>query len=133
MRAGEATLFHSLISTSLNVGLLDPLDICRAAEAAWRAGDAPLNAVEGFVRQILGWREFIRGIYWLHMPEYARKNELGATRKLPWLYWGGETHMRCMADAGRNHAPVCLRAPHPAADGDRQLRVAGRAAPGRGG
>jgi deoxyribodipyrimidine photolyase-related protein len=101
MQAGEATLFHSLVSTSLNLGLLEPLEICRAAEAAYRAGAAPLNAVEGFIRQILGWREFVRGIYWLHMPEYARLNALGATRKLPWLYWGGETRMFCMAEAVR--------------------------------
>ncbi len=101
MKAGEATLFHSLVSTSLNVGLLDALDICRAAEAAFRAGDAPLNAVEGFIRQILGWREFVRGIYWLHMPEYGRLNALAATRPLPWLYWGGKTHMHCLSEAVR--------------------------------
>ena len=71
MKAGEATLFHALVSTSLNTGLLSPLEACQAAEAAWRAGAAPLNAVEGFVRQILGWREFVRGVYWLKMPEYA--------------------------------------------------------------
>ena len=99
MKAGESTLFHSLISTSLNVGLLEPLDICRAVEAAWRRGDAPLNAAEGFIRQILGWREFVRGIYWLHMPRYGRLNALDATRRMPWFYWSGETDMRCMAEA----------------------------------
>jgi deoxyribodipyrimidine photolyase-related protein len=99
MKAGEAVLFHSLISTSLNVGLLDPLAICRAAERAFRDGQAKLNCAEGFIRQILGWREFVRGIYWLHMPEYATRNALGATRKLPWFYWSGETRMRCMAEA----------------------------------
>ena len=99
MKSGEASLFHSRISTSLNAGLLEPLAIVRAAEAAFRAGRAPLNAVEGFVRQILGWREFVRGIYWLNMPEYGRLNALGATRKLPWFYWSGETDMRCMAEA----------------------------------
>src|SRR3954453_13089410 len=72
MKAGEAAMFHALISTSLNTGLLDPLTACRAAEAAYREGTAPLNAVEGFVRQILGWREFVRGIYWWKMPEYGR-------------------------------------------------------------
>lgn len=101
MKAGEATLFHSLISTSLNAGLLDPLDVCRAAEAAYRTGDAPLNAVEGFIRQVLGWREFVRGIYWLNMPEYGRLNALEATRPLPWLYWGGETRMFCLAEGVR--------------------------------
>ena len=107
MKSGEASLFHSLISTSLNVGLLEPLAICRAAEAAYRDGRAPLNAVEGFVRQILGWREFIRGIYWLHMPEYAALNALDATRRLPSFYWSGKTRMACMAAAigqTREHA-----------------------------
>jgi deoxyribodipyrimidine photolyase-related protein len=99
MKAGEPTLFHALISTSLNLGLLDPLKICAAAEAAYRAGDAPLPAVEGFIRQIIGWREFIRGIYWLHMPDYAHKNALGAVRKLPWFYWTGETRMNCLHHA----------------------------------
>ncbi len=99
MRAGTPFMFHSLISAALNLGLLDPLDICRRAEAHWRDGDAPLNAVEGFVRQILGWREFTRGIYWLHMPRYAGLNALDAGRKLPAFYWTGETKMRCMADA----------------------------------
>ena len=107
MRHGDAVLFHSLISTSLNLGLLEPLSVCRAAEAAWRDGAAPLNCVEGFVRQILGWREFVRGIYWLHMPEYGQCNALAATRRMPWFYWSGETDMRCMADAiaqTREHA-----------------------------
>ncbi len=107
MKMGAPTLFHALISTSLNLGLLDPLAICRAAERAWREGAAPLAAVEGFVRQIIGWREYVRGIYWLHMPEYGRRNALEAHRKLPWFYWSGETHMRCMSDAvaaTREHA-----------------------------
>ncbi len=58
-----------------------------------------MNAVEGFIRQVLGWREFVRGIYWLNMPGYDRLNALGATRNLPWFYWSGETDMRCMAEA----------------------------------
>jgi deoxyribodipyrimidine photolyase-related protein len=99
MKTGAPNLFHSLISTSLNLGLLDPRAICDAAEAAYRAGRAPLNAVEGFVRQILGWREFIRGIYWLHMPKYGKKNALQAERKLPWFYWSGETNMNCLHQA----------------------------------
>ena len=96
MKTGEPALFHALISTSLNAGLLDPREICQAAEEAYRSGHAPLNAVEGFIRQVLGWREFIRGIYWLNMPGYGTKNALGATRKLPWFYWSGETRMNCM-------------------------------------
>jgi deoxyribodipyrimidine photolyase-related protein len=99
MAAGEPTMFHSLVSAPLNLGLLDPLELCRRAEAAYREGAAPLNAVEGFIRQILGWREFVRGIYWRHMPDYATKNALGATRALPAFYWTGETDMRCMAQA----------------------------------
>jgi deoxyribodipyrimidine photolyase-related protein len=99
MKHGNATLFHALVSTSLNLGLLDPLDACRAAEAAYRNGQAPLAATEGFIRQIAGWREYVRGIYWLHMPEYATRNALEAVRPLPDLYWTGKTDMRCMADA----------------------------------
>ena len=107
MKAGAHAMFHALVSTSLNLGLLDPRVVCRAAERAWREGHAPLAAVEGFIRQIIGWREYVRGIYWLHMPEYASRNALGAARKLPWFYWSGETEMRCLADAigtTRDHA-----------------------------
>lgn len=100
---GEDTLFHSLISTSLNLGLLDPLDCCQAAEAAYQAGQAPINAVEGFIRQILGWREYVRGLYWATMPEYKTRNTLGADQPLPALYWDEtRTDMRCMAEAIRN-------------------------------
>jgi deoxyribodipyrimidine photolyase-related protein len=99
MAEGEATLFHALISAAMNCGLLDPMAACRAAEAAYRRGAAPLNAVEGFIRQILGWREYVRGIYWLRMPDYARTNALEAGRRLPWLYWSGETAMACMKSA----------------------------------
>jgi deoxyribodipyrimidine photolyase-related protein len=107
MRGDAPFLFHSLVSTALNLGLLAPIDIIRRAEAAWRAGAAPLNAVEGFIRQILGWREFIRGIYWLRMPQYGALNALDARRGLPEFYWSGETHMRCLAQAigqTREHA-----------------------------
>jgi deoxyribodipyrimidine photolyase-related protein len=96
MKTGEPTMHHALISTSLNIGLLDPMAACRAAEAAWRAGRAPLNAVEGFIRQILGWREYVRGVYWLKGPEYGTLNGLGATRALPGFYWTGETQMNCL-------------------------------------
>jgi deoxyribodipyrimidine photolyase-related protein len=99
MKTGEATMFHALISTSLNAGLLPPLAACQAAEAAYRRGAAPINAVEGFIRQILGWREFVRGIYWWKMPSYARLNGLGAARKLPWFYWSAETRMNCLRQA----------------------------------
>ncbi|MBP0466489.1 cryptochrome/photolyase family protein [Roseomonas sp. PWR1] len=99
MAAGQPTMFHALISTSLNAGLLDPMEACRAAEDAWREGRAPLNAVEGFIRQILGWREYVRGIYWQLMPGYAAENALGATRPLPGFYWGAPTSMRCIREA----------------------------------
>jgi deoxyribodipyrimidine photolyase-related protein len=107
MKAGDAFLYHAVISPYLNVGLLTPREVCLRAEEAYRGGLAPLNAVEGFIRQILGWREYVRGIYWLRMPEYAATNALGADRPLPWLYWSGETGMNCMAEAigqTRRHA-----------------------------
>ncbi len=96
MKQGAWALFHALISTSLNLGLLDARALCEAAAAEYAAGRAGLAAVEGFIRQILGWREFIRGIYWLNMPDYAAKNALGARRALPWFYWSGETNMNCL-------------------------------------
>jgi deoxyribodipyrimidine photolyase-related protein len=98
MKAGEDFLFHGLISPYLNCGLLTAHEVCIRAEDAYRAGAAPLNAVEGFVRQILGWREFVRGIYWAEMPDYAQTNHLNARRDLPALYWTGQTPMRCMAE-----------------------------------
>lgn len=99
MAEGEPTLFHALVAAALNVGILDPRAACAAAERAWRAGEAPLNAVEGFIRQILGWREYVRGIYWLRMPAYRETNALGARRRLPWFYWSGETEMACLRAA----------------------------------
>jgi deoxyribodipyrimidine photolyase-related protein len=97
MKAGQPFLYHSLISAYLNAGLLDARDLCARAEAEYRAGRAPLNAVEGFVRQILGWREFVRGLYWLDMPGYRETNFLAARRKLPDFYWTGKTKMNCLA------------------------------------
>lgn len=101
MAEGQPWLWHGMISTSLNLGLLDPLDVCRRAAEAYAAGRAPLNAVEGFIRQILGWREFVRGIYWLKVPEYRVRNALAADRTLPDFYWTAETGMACVADAVR--------------------------------
>jgi deoxyribodipyrimidine photolyase-related protein len=97
MLAGEAFLYHSLLSAYINIGLLDPLAVCHRVEAAWRAGRAPLNAAEGFIRQIIGWREYVRGIYWREGPDYVRRNALKATRPLPEFYWTGETDMACLA------------------------------------
>jgi deoxyribodipyrimidine photolyase-related protein len=99
MRAGEAWLFHSALSPYLNAGLLLPGEVCRRVEAAWRAGLAPLNSAEGFLRQILGWREYARGVYWLLMPGYAGRNALGADRPLPDFYWTGETDLACVRQA----------------------------------
>lgn len=99
MVKGERFLFHSVLSPLINIGLLDPLELCRRAEEEYRGGRAPLNAVEGFIRQILGWREFVRGVYWREGPDYVRRNHLGATRPLPAMYWTGVTSMTCMAEA----------------------------------
>ncbi|ONG55502.1 cryptochrome/photolyase family protein [Pseudoroseomonas deserti] len=107
MAVGQPVLFHSLLSVPLNAGLLDPLEICQAAEAEYRAGRAPLNAVEGFIRQILGWREYVRGVYWLRMPHYATTNALEAERPLPDFYWTADTPMRCVSETvaqTRDHA-----------------------------
>jgi deoxyribodipyrimidine photolyase-related protein len=98
MKRGEPFLYHGLVSPYLNVGLLTAREVCLAAETAWRRGTAPLNAVEGFIRQILGWREYVRGIYWHQMPGYAETNALGADRPLPWFYWSGETDLACLAE-----------------------------------
>lgn len=103
MWEGESFLYHSRLSFALNLKLLDPRACVDAAVEAYRAGRAPLNSVEGFVRQILGWREFVRGIYWRFMPDYATRNALGCDdRDVPAFYWDGETDMRCLADAMRN-------------------------------
>ncbi len=107
MVTGEPYLYHALISSYLNAGLLLPLEICHRAETAYRGGHAPLNAVEGFIRQILGWREYVRGIYWLHMPTYGEMNYFAATEPLPDFYWTAETKMRCVSEAvkhTRDHA-----------------------------
>lgn len=101
MVTGEDGLFHSQLSALINCGLLGPLEVCHAAEAAFNAGHAPLNAVEGFIRQIIGWREYVRGIHWIAGPDYEAQNHLAATRPLPDFYWTGETSMRCMAEAVR--------------------------------
>lgn len=90
-------MYHSVLSPYLNLGLLDARDLCTRAEAEWRAGRAPLNAVEGFIRQIIGWREYVRGVYWREMPDYAASNALGATRPLPRFYWTAETEMHCLS------------------------------------
>jgi deoxyribodipyrimidine photolyase-related protein len=99
MWAGEAWLYHSHLSCALNLKLLNPREVVQAAEAAYRTGHAPLAAVEGFIRQILGWREFVRGIYWTQMPDYLERNALDAQAALPPWYWTGQTDMACLKDA----------------------------------
>ena len=92
-------LYHAVISAYLNIGLLNPLEVCEAAEAAYRNGRAPINAVEGFIRQIIGWREYVRGIYFREGPDYAARNALNHQRNLPDFYWGAETKMACISHA----------------------------------
>lgn len=99
MLDGNRFLYHAGISAYMNIGLLNPMEVCRAAEAAYREGHAPLNAVEGFIRQIIGWREYVRGIYFHEGPDYPRRNGLNHQRGLPALYWGAPTDMRCLSRA----------------------------------
>ena len=99
MLEGEAYLSHAVISPYLNIGLLGPMEVCRAVEAAWKAGKVPIQAAEGFIRQVIGWREYVRGIWALKGPGYLKGNALGHSRALPGVYWGGETGMACMKAA----------------------------------
>jgi len=99
MVTDQPFLFHSLISPYLNAGLLCPMEICEKVETAYKNGKAPINAAEGYIRQIIGWREYVRGIYWLEMPGYESKNYLEADLKLPDFYWTGETDMQCLSQS----------------------------------
>ena len=92
-------LFHSRLSAALNIGLLLPREVCEAVEREYLEGRAPLNSVEGFIRQVLGWREYVRGLYWTRMPDYKHRNALGASRGLPTAFWSGDTDMRCLKRA----------------------------------
>jgi deoxyribodipyrimidine photolyase-related protein len=105
---GEAWLYHSHLSSSLNLKLLNPREVVAAAEAAYQRGHAPIGAVEGFVRQILGWREYVRGIYWTQMPSYLERNAQAVKQPLPAFYWTGKQTkngkaepiaMKCLSDA----------------------------------
>jgi len=96
---GQPWLYHAHIAAALNLKLLNPREVIAAAEAEYRAGRAPLAAVEGFIRQLLGWREYVRGIYWLKMPNYAALNALDAQQDLPAWFWTGDVPMRCLHDA----------------------------------
>jgi deoxyribodipyrimidine photolyase-related protein len=99
MLTGERTLWHSMLSSSLNLGLLDPLECARAAERAHRDGSAPLQSVEGFIRQIVGWREYVWCLYWHVGRGWRRMNALRAHGDLPAVLETGETEMHCLADA----------------------------------
>ncbi|MFM9829782.1 MAG: cryptochrome/photolyase family protein [Sphingomonas sp.] len=99
MLTGQPFLYHAVVAQYLNCGLLDPVRICQQVEAAYRAGDVPLNAAEGFIRQVIGWREYVRGIYWLKMPGYDRSNFFGHARALPAFYWTAQTKMACVKAA----------------------------------
>ncbi|QHF02619.1 cryptochrome/photolyase family protein [Pseudomonas asturiensis] len=99
MASNEPFLFHARISAALNIGLLDLRQLCSDVETAYRSGRIALNAAEGFIRQLIGWREYVRGVYWLRMPEYASGNLFGNTRALPAFYWTGDTKMNCMRQA----------------------------------
>ena len=98
MLVGQAFLHHAVLSPYINIGLLDPIDVCHRVEKEYRKGRVPLASAEGFIRQIIGWREYIRGIYWLKMPEYRDVNALNATRDLPEFYWTGDTKMKCVEE-----------------------------------
>ena len=99
MWPGDPWLYHAHLSAALNLKLLNPREVVAAAEAAYRDGHAPLASVEGFIRQILGWREYVRGIYWTQMPGYLERNALDAREDLPAWYWTGATDMACLRDA----------------------------------
>jgi deoxyribodipyrimidine photolyase-related protein len=96
MWTDHAYLFHSRLSAAMNLKLLDPRRVVAAVEAAYREKLVPLESAEGFIRQIVGWREYVRGVYWLRMPDFANANALNATLPLPKFYWTGETDMNCL-------------------------------------
>ncbi len=98
----EPLLYHSRLSAAMNLKLLNPREVIAAAIAAYHAKRAPIASVEGFVRQIIGWREYVRGLYWWHMPAYLDDNALGAEQPLPKLYWTGDTEMNCLKQVVRD-------------------------------
>jgi deoxyribodipyrimidine photolyase-related protein len=101
MSSRASRLFHSLLSFALNTKMLNPREVVARAEAAWHEGRVPLTSAEGFIRQILGWREYVRGVYWANMPGYTGHNVFGHHLPLPTWFWSGQTRMRCLAHAIR--------------------------------
>ena len=99
MWTDQPLLYHSRLSAAMNLKLLSPRAAIAAAEEAYRQGRAPLNAVEGFVRQVLGWREYVRGVYWRFMPDYLERNALESSAPLPAFYWTGQTEAACLRAA----------------------------------
>jgi deoxyribodipyrimidine photolyase-related protein len=99
MLQDDRFVHHSVISMYLNIGLLDPVDICNRVVEEWQAGRVPINAAEGYIRQVIGWREYMRGIYFREGPGYTTRNVLAQNRDLPGFFWGGETRMNCVAQA----------------------------------
>jgi deoxyribodipyrimidine photolyase-related protein len=99
MLEGDAFLHHSVISMYMNIGLLDPVDICARVVGEWKEGRVPINAAEGYIRQVIGWREYMRGLYFREGPDYVTRNALGHKRKLPAMFWGAKTRMNCVAHA----------------------------------
>lgn len=99
MLEDQRFLYHAVISHYINAGLLDPLDVCQRIADEYTSGRVPLNAAEGFIRQIIGWREYVRGIYWLKMPDYLDQNFFGANKSLPEFYWTADTEMACLRAA----------------------------------
>jgi len=99
MWTDQHALYHSQLSSSLNLKLLNPREVCDAVLGAYESGHAPINSVEGYIRQIIGWREFIRGVYWQQGESYPERNSMQQYGGLPWFYWDGETDMRCMSEA----------------------------------
>jgi deoxyribodipyrimidine photolyase-related protein len=98
MKGGEDFLFHSALSPYLNLGLLEPQEVCAAAIQAYNRGAVTLPSVEGFLRQIIGWREYVRGVYWMQMPAYRETNFFAACRPLPSFYWTGNTALNCLRE-----------------------------------
>ena len=99
MLCDDRFLNHSLLSPYINLGLLSPLEVCQRVEKEWKDGRVPINSAEGYIRQIIGWREYVRGLYMREGPEYPHQNALNHSRDLPWMYWGGETRMNCVRHA----------------------------------